>query len=155
VTSYEGLNLPQLLDLMHGLELPEAPGGLPQGPGWWLLAGWLVAVACIGLFARIRARQRDHYRRDALEALSRIDVSSPDAGAEIGAVLKRTALAAYPRERVASLTGRAWAEFLKETGADAEVAASAEALARAAYAPTGDAAPLVLAAERWVLRHRA
>ena len=35
---FEGLNLPQLMDLMHGLVYPDPVSWMPQTIGWQLLA---------------------------------------------------------------------------------------------------------------------
>ena len=34
VNEYEGLNLPQLLELMHDLVVPDSVSRMPEGPGW-------------------------------------------------------------------------------------------------------------------------
>ena len=44
---FEGLNLPQLLDLMHELAVPEPVPWLPQTPGWWVFCGWALAVTAL------------------------------------------------------------------------------------------------------------
>ena len=54
-------------------------------------------------------------RREALRELDKI-APSPQTLAEVAVLAKRVALAAYPRERVASLTGGPWLTFLDETG---------------------------------------
>ena len=47
LNSYEGLNLPQLMDLMHGLVMPAPVSLLPVTAGWWILSAWLLAVLII------------------------------------------------------------------------------------------------------------
>ncbi len=153
---YEGLNLPQLLDLMHGIEIPDPVSMMPQTVGWIVLTVWLMAI-CLLMFLRwLSARRRNRYRRAALDALKAIDISTAHAAAEIATIVKRTALAAYPRAEVASLSGASWAQFLIRT-ADGErlVAQSAPLLARAAYTDDVNAAEILEPARRWVARHRA
>lgn len=153
---YEGLNLPQLLDLMHEIELPDPVSLLPQTAGWIVLAGWLLTL-CVLLILRWRsARRGNRYRRAALDALNGIDIRAPAASAEIAIIVKRTALAAYPRTEVASLSGTRWAQFLTRTaGTEPLVAESAPLLARAAYSDDVAAAEIIEPARRWVARHRA
>ena len=157
---YEGLNLPQLLDLMHGNVEPEPVSLLPATDAWLVVAGWLVATVVIGLAAWRRRWQRNRYRREALSALANIEAdSSLDAkgsAAEIAELIKRTALAAYPRDTVASLYGESWSAFLVESANhDKRVAAGADAIAQAAYSPVADDTAIVPAARRWIRVHRA
>jgi hypothetical protein len=160
VNRYEGLNLPQLVELLHGPEMPEPVSWMPQTPGWWVLLGWLIAVSALGFIALVRHRRRNRYRREAEAVLGDIRSSADEDGqaaaAEIASLLKRTALVAYPRSRVASLYGRDWAQFLVEsTDGDALVTAAAEGLARAAYGADADCRELIPAAQRWIRTHRA
>lgn len=156
MSEYEGLNLPQLLELLKPPVMPEPIPLLPATPGWWVLGVWLLVVLAL-LGWRWRARwQANGYRRTALQAIDTIagDPGS-DAAAAIAAVVKRTALAAYPRAEVASLSGEAWAEFLVRTApGDHRVADGAAELAGAAYRPT-DPASIAEPARAWVRVHRA
>ena len=160
MSQYDGLNLPQLLDLMHGLVMPEPVPWLPQTPGWWIVLGWLLAVLLLAGWQFVRRRRRNRYRRDALAELDAITVRQDRDPAEsaqrIAAVLKRTALVAYPRADVAALYGKDWAKFLSETADnDAKIADAADLLATAAYRPDADPEALAKPARRWIRRHRA
>ena len=160
MSQYDGLNLPQLLDRMHGLAMPEPVPWWPQTPGWWIVVGWLLAVIALLAWQFVKRRRRNRYRRDALAELRTIETDSRTdpalAAQRIAAVLKRTALVAYPREQVAALYGRDWARFLTESvGNDRQVAAAAEELAAAAYRSNPDPKALNGPARRWIRRHRA
>lgn len=160
MNEYEGLNLPQLLALMHDLVMPESVSWLPQTPGWWIVLGWFAAVLLLAVRQIIRLRRRSRYRRDALAELDSINAAagadSSLAAQHIAAVLKRTALVAYPREDVAGLYGTEWARFLTESaGNDPQVARAAEDLAAAAYRPGVDPNILTGPARRWIRLHRA
>jgi predicted negative regulator of RcsB-dependent stress response len=160
LSQYDGLNLPELLALMHDLVVPDPVPWLPQTPGWWIVLGWLVAVVILAAWQIVRRRRRNRYRRDALAELKTIvsqpDIDSAQAAQRIAAVLKRTALAAYPRADVASLYGADWARFLTESaGNDAQIANAAEDLAAAAYRPGADPHKLSRPARRWIRLHRA
>lgn len=108
---FEGLGLVDLIDLLE--EVPEPPPiyMAPQTVGWLLLG-----VACIGAvlyaIARIqRHRRANDYRHAALQVLT-------DAGDELqalAAILKRTALAVFPRQDVAALVGPDRLTFLDRT----------------------------------------
>lgn len=100
------------LDKLHDFYQPPPPAWTPQTAGWYLLfaiAGLLVTWSAVHLGRKWFA---DRYRREALRELSLLDPN------EFSALLKRTALAAWPRERVASLSGAAWLEFLNKAADD-------------------------------------
>jgi hypothetical protein len=95
---------------LHGFYQPAPPAWTPQTIGWYVVfavAGLVVVWAAVHA---VRQWIANRYRRAALDEL---EVTLPDG---LSALLKRTALAAWPREMVASLTGPAWLEFLDRTG---------------------------------------
>lgn len=105
---FQGLNLVELLDLLEPVPEPAPISMVPQTVGWlWLglglavLLGWLAVV----LLRRYRANA---YRRAALAELR----EAGDDPARIAEVLRRAAIIAYSRDRVAALTGTDWLEFL-------------------------------------------
>ncbi len=160
MSQYDGLNLPQLLDLMHGLVMPEPVAWLPETPGWWIVLGWLFAVMLLAGWQLVKRRRRNRYRRDALTELKAIaaqpELGPAESAQRIAALLKRTALVAYPREDVAALYGGDWATFLKESaGGDRQIAAAADVLSAAAYRPDADGSVLTGPARRWIRLHRA
>ena len=70
----------------------------------------------------IRKRRANRYRRVALVELDQLEVAARDperrvsALTELPILVKRVALAAWPREVVASLSGQSLLEFLDATG---------------------------------------
>ena len=157
---FEGLNLPQLLELMHEIVVPEPVPWIPQTPGWWVLLGWTIAVVALCTLAFVRKRRRNRYRREALALLDTVEldteVSPAESARRVAEIVKRTALVAYPRTRVANLYGEAWAEFLRDSaGNDKRISEAADSLATAAYRPDADGRALVPSARRWVRVHRA
>jgi hypothetical protein len=90
---------------------------------------------------------------------------TPDAAvAAMAVLLKRTALTAYAREQVASLTGPAWFAFLDNTGGTRFSDGLGAALARATYhcdSGLGERAASECIADvadeirRWIVQHRA
>ena len=157
---YEGRNLPALMDLMHDLVWPDAIAMWPQTTGWWVLLGWLLALLLMALRHWWAHRRANRYRREALAQLRMIAAYAgerpTEAAANIAALLKRTAMAVYPRTQVASLYGTAWEAFLRQSApGDAAVSQSAALLASAAYRDDIDAAALLKPARRWIEAHRA
>jgi hypothetical protein len=160
MNDYEGLNLPQLLELMHELVMPEPVSRMPEGSGWWVLLAWLAMVVTISVRALIDRRRRNRYRREAMARLEQIATSAGDdpsaAAAQIAVLLKQAALAAYPRADVASLYGEDWARFLNESASnDPLVEEASMRLATASYRPDADGRELVSPARRWIRIHRA
>lgn len=98
------------LDKLRDIVPPDAPPLWPLATGAWLLLAMLASIAFILIYQRRQARKRDAYRRAGLALLD--GVSSVH---DVSVVLKRVALAAYPREQVASLYGEDWADFLRQT----------------------------------------
>jgi hypothetical protein len=97
------------LDNLHDFYQPPPPAWTPQTIGWYVLfgmGGLLILWIAIHFIRRWFA---DRYRREALRELALLP---PE---QFSALLKRTALAAWPREKVASLSGEAWLQFLDQS----------------------------------------
>jgi hypothetical protein len=160
MNDYEGLNLPQLLELMHELVMPAPISRLPEGPGWWVLCSWLALVAAILVKALLDRRRRNRYRREAIAQLDRIEAAAGDnpaaAAAQVAVLLKQAALAAYPRADVAALYGKDWARFLNASASNDPIIEKASMqLATAAFHPDADGRNLIVPARRWIMLHRA
>jgi Ca-activated chloride channel family protein len=145
---------------MHDLVMPQKIAMLPQTSGWIVVGLWLLGMTVL-LVMKVVVRYRENrYRREALKSLHRLrsqtEADSTSEAQEIAVLLKRTALAAYPRTRVASLHGSDWAEFLTTTtNDDPAVASAAPSLGRSSYDPDADSADLYDGAEAWIRKHRA
>jgi len=102
---------PGSLDRMHDLVLPPPVSWWPPTPGWWIVIGcglFLLAALCSAIIIRWQANR---YRQEALEILS--DPATPPA--MWPEILKRCALACWPRTSVASLTGAPWDKFYRKS----------------------------------------
>jgi hypothetical protein len=144
-----------LVDLIDRLAEPPEPAPIslaPQTVGWTVLAV-LLALVLIWLAWRGVQRWRANAYRHA--ALAELDAAGDDPVA-IADILRRTALAAWPRERVASLSGADWLRFLDATGGGGGfVDGPGAALVGAPYrSDAATPAPgLGALAARWVRRH--
>jgi len=97
------------LQKLHNFHQPPPPAWTPHTIGWYVLFG-IVALLLLWLTIHIaHSWLGNRYRRKALRELV---TATPD---QFSALLKRTALAVWPRERVAALNGDAWLNFLAET----------------------------------------
>jgi len=153
-------SLVELLDQLQDIVEPPPVSMAPATWTWAVLATLLLALAALAAVAWLRHRRRTAYRRAALAeldalapALSRGDVP---ALAALAALIRRTALAAFPRDEVATLTGSGWIAFLDRTGGS--FAPFAAALASGPYAadpPAFDGPRMLRAARHWIARHHA
>ena len=113
---------PDPLAGLRDWHLPEPVSWWPPAPGWWLLAGLFLIGLAIGIRFLWRRRRRTEARRLALRQLALLRASLAADGdthgfdVELTRLLRRLALARYPREAVAGLCGTAWLEFLDATG---------------------------------------
>jgi hypothetical protein len=141
------------LDNLHDFYQPPPPAWTPQTIGWYVLfavAGLLVLWMIVHLVRRWFA---DRYRREALRELALLQ---PE---QFSALLKRTALAVWPREQVASLSGEAWLAFLNRS-ADGNLfhLAPADCIEEMAFRSVNlsreDELSLRQATSQWIRRHR-
>ena len=143
---------PADLSNLRDIVLPSEVALWPPALGWWIALAASVATLAIVAVTVVARHRRNAYRREALRELDAVDPQG------ISAVLKRAALAAWPREQVASLSGPAWLAFLDRTGrATAFTSGPARDLEALAFggAVGKEAVPAILAAARaWVRDHR-
>ncbi len=129
---------------LRDIFVPDPPPFWPPAPGVWVALGIVVVMAFL-LGWRIHTfRKRNAYRNAGLLLLG-----SAETAYDVSVVVKRVALAVFPREQVASLYGDDWAAFLHDTCPRSYFAAMV----------TGDAsvAPdeeLVELAGMWIRHHR-
>ncbi len=126
----------------------------PPAPGWYLLF-CLLFLSLIFLLVRAVIRyRRNAYRRAALAEL-RQAASDNEPLPLIAQLLKRTALTAYGREQVASLSGETWVAWLVKTGGRDVPAAVAAALTQGLYDGSAkDSKALADFAGTWIRRHK-
>jgi hypothetical protein len=98
---------PGALAKLHDFYQPPPPSWTPQTVGWYVVFALLFVLAIWAAWRILASWRRNRYRREALRELEHTEVSA------IPVLLKRTALAAWPREQVASLSGEPWLQFLE------------------------------------------
>ena len=159
--------LEAVLRRMADIAVPPPISMVPATWGWALLAALVVLLLAYALWLWVRHRARNLYRRQAIAELSSLEASighlegRQHAVAALPAIVKRTALAAWPRPTVAALNGKAWADFLKVHAGkaaidDASYRFFAETEYRSKDAASLDEASLrrlIVAARLWVEGH--
>ncbi len=143
---------------LQPLRQPEPIGWWPPAPGWWILGALLAALLAFALYRLWRRHRRNAYRRQALRQLAALRQSAAgDAEfvTALNALLKSTALAAYPRRDIAAEHGMRWCSFLNDSLEPAQhfSAAFAEAAYNGGRGVT-DREQLAHSAECWIKQHR-
>lgn len=153
---------PDPLVHLKDIHLPPPISWWPLAPGWYVLIALLVLIA-VFIFYRINTSYRHarakkqalrllidyqkHYQKENNAAL---------ASARISELLRRVALAYYPREKVASLHGEEWVCFLNETGKGIDFNLVKEMLLDAPFKTdqSMDLKPLFNSAQLWIKQRR-
>lgn len=101
------------------IPLPQPVSLWPQTLTSRIAVLLLIVCAIAALWWFIRHWRANRYRREALAELKRItrnrsasECDDDERVLELSRLVRRTALAAFPRETVAPLTGSAWLTFL-------------------------------------------
>jgi len=112
---------PASLQNLNDIILPASVGWWPLATGWYVLFGISMIILAWFSYQSIRRWFADRYRRAALNELRSIEEGIRSAAKrdsslrQIPILLKRTALSAYQRDQVASLSGKDWHDFLNTT----------------------------------------
>jgi hypothetical protein len=115
------MTAPDPLSKLRDIHLPEPIGWWPLAPGWYLLVLLVIAILITIIFFLRRYYLNGSAKRDALRLLKiyqqqyQSEMNSQISSAHISLLLKRVALAYFPRARVASLQGDEWILFLNNT----------------------------------------
>ena len=126
-------NLSNLRDIV----VPDPVPWWPPAPGLALLMVLVLGVVVLVAWRSYRRYQRNAYRRAGLALLP-----VANSAYDVSVVLKRVALAAFPREEVASLHGEEWISFLNDT------------CPGQAFTADADLDHLKARAQTWIRHHR-
>jgi hypothetical protein len=140
---------------------PEAISWLPSAPGWRYVALAVLALLAWRGWRTWQSWRRNRYRRVALRQLDQlVDDDGMGLLGALSALLKATALQAYPRAEVARLSGDHWLRWLDEHGDGASFSTgSATLLAESVYRGHsaqigGDMQTLREEVRHWISAHR-
>ena len=150
------------LQQLRDIHLPSAIGAWPLAPGWYVLLGLAVLIILMGFWWGWRVYRHGLAKREALNLLDHYERAYTEQSdtqqnsAAIADVLKRVALAYFPRERVAELHGQAWLNFLNDTGVKLDFFAEQDALLICPYQANHvcDLKGLFRLARLWVKQRR-
>ena len=160
---------PASLEHLVDIVVPPPAPWWPPASGWYALVLLVSAAALWCGWRRVRRWRADAYRRAALGSLGHLtdelagDDTRPRAVRGMAVLLKRTALAAWPRREVAGLTGEPWLSFLQTNHTGSPFPSGPlRRLAGLAHAPDReirraseeDIRKMAAAVEDWICRHR-
>ncbi len=132
------------LSNLRDIVIPDAPPFWPPAAGAWVALGMVAAILLLVAWRLHTVRNRNAYRKGGLLLLT-----DAESVYDVSVVLKRVALAVFPREQVASLYGDDWAAFLHQT--------CPRSYFKALLSSDSGAAPgedLVELASTWIRHHR-
>lgn len=141
------------LEKLHDFQQPAPVSWMPHTTAWYVLFAVVAALMVWAAIRMARTWRRDLYRRAALAELE----VTPPAG--LSALLKRTALAAWPREAVASLSGGDWLSFLDASAKERRFATAPgnrieEIAVSGEHVALDEEQKLRELAAQWIRRHR-
>lgn len=145
------------LAALRPLHVPAPVDWWPPAPGWWLLAA-VILMLVPGLVWWYRRRW--WLRRAAVAELRQLARTANDdrrLAAGVNQLLRRVALACFPRRQVAALSGEAWLGFLDAHADTAEFTTGpGRVLLTAPYQPDAqvDRDALLALTQRWIQRQR-
>ena len=150
------------LSQLHDIHLPESIGRWPLAPGWYVLATILIATGLLMGLLCYRHYSYGRAKRAALKELAiyqkqyQHDANSQLCTANISELLKRVALAYYPRTRVAGLQGEAWLIFLNSTAKGVNFNSVRMQLLELPWHPSQahTLQPLFNIAKKWIMRQK-
>ena len=151
-------NAPELLQDLRDVHMPDPISWWPPAFGWWMIMGLLLIGGSLIIWAWAY-RQRTRPRRLALAQLKDVKLQyaahSDDhwVVTQLSHLVRRVALATFPRSQVAGLSGQSWLHFLDTSGHTNQFSdGPGQALRSGPYQPQGPraAAELIPVIERWI-----
>ncbi len=111
------------LDKLKDIHLPSDVSWWPLAPGWWILLALFFLIFALFIYLYIRSQRQSRQEiiiEQALQVFDNLQQQSLNPKAlitELSALLRRTAISLYGREKVANLAGEKWLLFLDQYGA--------------------------------------
>ena len=109
------------LSKLRDIHLPEPISAWPPAPGWWILTILLITMTVWLSWKLWKKYQQKHLYRISNHSISQLQLEYTEHQdshlliRQYSSLLRRIALAQYPRQQVASLTGTSWLEFLDKS----------------------------------------
>jgi len=110
------------LTSLRDIHLPPPVSFWPPAPGWTVLAAIILLIGFVLAYFYLKRCERARAKNAALKKLQQLQqlqdqqLNAVFLLGQLSSLLKRVALAYFPREQVAGLTGVNWLLFLNKTG---------------------------------------
>lgn len=114
---------PDLLKQLRDIHYPPPIPVWPLAMGWYILFGLLIVVAILVAYLWIQQIKKQLLKKIVLKRLDELEEQQhvqQDVAEELSMLLRRAALAKYPRHVVAGLYGEEWLNFLNKTAMTTE-----------------------------------
>lgn len=107
-----------LINQLRDIHYPMPISIWPLALGWFLLIGFCLFLFALMLFIWKKNNKKNRLKKIVLKRLVELQNQQQhmhDVSEELSILLKRVALANYPRHEVAGLHGEAWLKFLDKS----------------------------------------
>jgi Domain of unknown function (DUF4381) len=147
-----------VLAQLKDIHLPAPVGVLPLAPGWWVIIITFTLIVLYSGFYTLRYYWRRRAVKRALKMLERFKLIYKKEGdvvviaGHLSALLRRVAIAYYPRNFVAGLKGQDWVDFLDRNSKKANFNQHRELLIKIPYQYKSNVSltPLFSQCELWI-----
>lgn len=148
----------KLLEQLKDIQLPPLISWWPLAPGWYGLI-LLVMISIITFALGRYYYNKTRIKREALKILKNYEqqyfITAGDSqliSAKLSELLRRVALAYFPRSEVARLYGHEWLTFLNRTGKNIDFESVGESLLLLPYQTkqNADLSPLFYCVKSWI-----
>ncbi len=148
-------NLPSSIYL-HQLYEPNPVPFHFETPGWYILfAILLIAIISVLVFQFMKFK-KNRYRRNAIKEIENLETGNSFIPG-IFAILKKTAIHAFGREKTGNLYGKEWIELLERSGKNINLSAYSEEISDILYkgktVNSETELKILLNAKKWVKTH--
>lgn len=144
---------------LRDIHLPPPISWWPLAPGWYVIC-FMLLVVIVSIFYLVKRRYLQRYpKRQALRLLAFYEQEWQNtqqgsrACANVSELLRRVALAYFPRHDVAGLHGEAWLNFLNQSSSSLNFTALRDYLLVFPYQQdeqTANLEPLFTSAREWI-----
>src|SRR6516165_10054078 len=107
-----------LLSQLRDIHLPPPITIWPLALGWYLLLAFFIILMLIAIYFWLSYLKKHHLKKCVMKRLEELQQEQNlhhAVSEELSVLLKRAALATFPRKEVAGLYGEEWLQFLDKT----------------------------------------